>query len=251
MARPPLDKEKIRRSFDRAAPTYDAHAHVQARLALALAERIDGAPASILELGSGTGTLTEHLRARFPDARIVAVDFAPAMAERTQAAVPDAQVLVADAEALELDERFDLTVSSATIQWLADPQETLRRLVAASDRVLLGTFGPRTFHELDAVFAELGAQRGFPLLSAASWATLLRAAGARRVRTAREEVSTEYPSCAAFLSSLRALGATAGAAPQPRELVAEAIRRYDERFGGPHGVTATYELVLLDATVSG
>jgi malonyl-CoA O-methyltransferase len=222
---------------------------MQNRLALALAGRIDAAPDSILEIGCGTGTLTAELRARFPQARIVAIDFAPAMAERTRALVPDADVRVADVERLDLAERFDLTVSSATIQWLAEPERTLSRLVRASRRILLGTFGPRTFWELDAVFTELGAERGFPLRSAAAWAELLHAAGTGRVETATEERSAEHESCAAFLQSLRAIGATAGAAHNPRELVSAAMRRYDERFAVPGGVTATYELVVLDATV--
>jgi malonyl-CoA O-methyltransferase len=244
-----LDKERIRHAFERAAATYDAHASVQGRLALAVADRIADAPATILELGCGTGTLTAHLRARFPDARIVAIDFAPAMAERTRALVPDAEVRVADIERLELAERFELTVSSATIQWLAEPARTLATLVGASDRVLLGTFGPRTFWELDAVFTELDADRGFPLRSAAEWAKLLEEAGAVAVDTASEEQVVEYASCAAFLQSLRAVGATSGAPRQQREVVAEAMRRYDSRFAVPGGVTATYELVVVDATV--
>jgi malonyl-CoA O-methyltransferase len=243
-----LDKEQIRRSFERAAPTYDAHAIVQQRLALSLAARIDGAPASILELGSGTGTLTAHLEARFPDARIVAVDFAPAMAERTRAAAPGAEVLVADIEELDLAERFELTVSSATVQWLADPVATLARL--PTDRLLVGTFGPRTFWELDVVFEELGAERGFPLRSSSEWTEVLRAAGATAVDAASEEVRVEYASCAEFLHALRALGASAGAPPQPRELVTAAMRRYDERFASEHGVHVTYELLVLDAKLA-
>jgi malonyl-CoA O-methyltransferase len=245
-----LDKDKIRRSFERAATTYDAHASVQNVLALEVAARIDGSPASILELGSGTGTLTAHMRARFPEARIVAVDFAPAMAERTGASVPDAEVLVADVEELALDEHFALIVSSATIQWLADPAATLARLVAASDRLVLGSFGARTFWELDAVFEELGVDRGVHLRSGAGWVELLEAGGATQVTVAEREIVTEYASAAAFLQSLRAAGATGGAPQHSPGLVAQALRRYDERFAVPRGVQVTYELVVLDATVT-
>jgi malonyl-CoA O-methyltransferase len=249
MARRDLDKDRIRRSFERAAPTYDAHASVQLRLALGLAERIEDAPASILELGSGTGMLTARLRERFPEARIVAVDFAPAMAERTRAAVPDAEVLVADVETLDPAERFALTISSATVQWLADPAATLRRLVPASDRVLIGTFGPRTFWELDAVFAELGEDRRVSLPAGPEWEELLRSAGAGAVASDSKEVVVRYPSAAAFVEALRAVGATGGAARQTTSTVAAALRLYDERFRDGDGVQATYELVVADATV--
>jgi malonyl-CoA O-methyltransferase len=251
MARRDLDKERIRRAFDRAAPTYDAHADVQKRLALALAERIHDAPDSILELGCGTGMLTAHLRERFPDARIVAVDFAPAMAERTRVAVPDAEVLATDIETLALDERFALTISSATVQWLADPAATFGRLVPASDRVLVGTFGPRTFWELDAVFAELGEDRGMSLPSDREWADLLHDAGAAEVASTTEEIVVHYPTATAFLEALRGVGATGGAARQTTGTVARALRLYDERFRDGAGVRVTYELVVADATVPG
>jgi malonyl-CoA O-methyltransferase len=251
MARRDLDKDRIRRAFDRAAPTYDAHADVQKRLALDLAARIDDIPDSILELGCGTGMLTARLRERFPTARIVAVDFAPAMAERTRAAVPDAEVLVADVESLDPDERFALTISSATVQWFADPVATFGRLVPASGRVLIGTFGPRTFWELDAVFTELGEDRGMSLPSADDWADLLRACGSAEVATASEEVVVHYPTAAGFLEALRGVGATGGAARQTTSTVTRALRLYDERFRDGEGVQVTYELVVADATVQG
>jgi malonyl-CoA O-methyltransferase len=251
MARRDLDKDRIRRAFDRAAPTYDAYADVQTRLALDLAERIDDPPASILELGCGTGMLTAHLRERFPHARIVAVDFAPAMAERTRAAVPDAEVLVADVETLDPDDRFALTVSSATVQWFADPAATFGRLVPASDRILVGTFGPRTFWELDAVFAELVEDRGMSLPSAEDWVKLLHGAGAADVASSSEEVVVHYPTATGFLEALRGVGATGGAARQTTSTVTRALRLYDERFRDGEGVQVTYELVVVDATVQG
>ena len=231
-----LDKDKIRRDFDRAATTYDAHASVQNRLALELAARIAGEPATILELGCGTGTLTAHLRARFPAAEIVAVDFSAAMAARAQALVPDAEIVVADIEEVELDRRFDLTVSAATIQWLADPGATLTRLGAASDRLLLGTFGPGTFWQL----REVGVSPTLQLRSAAEWCALLGDAHATA-----QSLDVVYPSCRAFLRALKGVGAANAGAGSPSALAA-AIRRYDERFAVPGGVTVTYELVILD-----
>ena len=242
-----LDKERIRRSFERAATTYDAYARVQTELAHVLAAHIEDPPGSILELGCGTGTLTAHLRERFPAARLVAVDFAPAMAARTRERVPDAEVLVADIDALALEERFDLTISSATIQWLAAPEHTLPRLAAGCDRLLLGTFGPRTFWELDAAFAELGLERGFPLRSAEAWSALVPGS----VATTTSERVVEYDSCGAFLEAVRAVGASSGGPRVSAGELAAIMRCYDERFARPGGVQATYELVVLDALARG
>ena len=193
-----LDKDRIRRDFDRAATTYDAHASVQNRLALELAARIDDEPASILELGCGTGTLTAHLRARFPAAEIVAVDFSPAMAAPRPGAVPDAESSSRTSKsststaASTLPSRLRRSSGSPTLA------ATLTRLGAASDRLLLGTFGPRTFWQL----RELGVEPTLPLRSAAEWCALLGDAHATA-----QSLDVVYPSCRAFLRALKGVGA--------------------------------------------
>ena len=96
-----------------------------------LAASVEREPLSILELGCGTGYLTALLRERFPEAAIEAVDFAPAMIARARERVPDARFVVADIEELELEpESYDLIVSSATVQWLTEPEQTFARLAA-------------------------------------------------------------------------------------------------------------------------
>jgi malonyl-CoA O-methyltransferase len=246
-----LDKQAIQRRFERAAASYDTFSVVQREMADSLLETIRREPLSILELGCGTGYLTALLRRRFAQAAIEAVDFAPAMIARAAERVPGARFLVCDIEELELEpESYDLIVSSATVQWLADPEQTFARLAAALDRhgeLHVATFGPRTFWELDEVLADLGCDRGLNLLSAQEWETLLVGVGITRIRTHTYEERFSYPDCAAFLRSVKSSGA--GYAPRvlgPGTL-AEAIRRYDKRFTDGAGVSATYEVVTLSA----
>jgi len=95
-----LDKQAIRRRFERAAVYYDIFSVVQRGMAERLVERIEREPSSILDLGCGTGYLTLLLHRRFPQAQIDAVDFAPAMIEQARARVPDASFLTRDIEEL-------------------------------------------------------------------------------------------------------------------------------------------------------
>ncbi len=246
-----LDKEAIRRRFERAAAAYDIFSVVQRGMAERLIGQIEHDPSTILDLGCGTGYLTALLRARCPKAQIDAVDFAPAMIEQAKARVPDANFLTCDIEELELEsESYDLIASNATIQWLTEPEQTMTRLtesLSARGELQLATFGPRTFWELDEVLAELGCARGLNLLTAQKWETLLAGAGISRIRAHSCEERFSYPDCAAFLRSVKSSGA--GYTPHflaPGTL-AEGMRRYDERFSNGSGVTVTYEIVTISA----
>ena len=88
MSLTPLDKNAIRLSFDRAASSYDHHAVLQREIESRLLERIEflrHEPATVLDLGCGTGSASRTLAGQFPQAGVIArwrdvchVDFAPA-----------------------------------------------------------------------------------------------------------------------------------------------------------------------------
>jgi malonyl-CoA O-methyltransferase len=246
-----IDKAAVRRRFERAAAGYDEHARLQSAMAAELLPLIEGEPAAVLELGCGTGRLTACLRERFGGAAIEAVDFAAAMIERARERVPSVRYRLADVEQLEWPPAsFDLVISNATAQWLAEPARTLARLAASlrpSGQLLLSSFGPRTFNELDALLAELGHDRGMRLRDADEWKALLAGAGLTEIRTAAREERLLYPDSAAFLRSVKAAGAGYTPSPPPSATLAEALRRYDARFREGGGVVATYELVFLSA----
>jgi malonyl-CoA O-methyltransferase len=88
-APPKLDTPLVRRRFSRAADTYANAAVVQREVGNRLLERFDVmkiAPQTILDVGCGPGTHTSALRARFPEANVVAIDHAQAMVERASPA---------------------------------------------------------------------------------------------------------------------------------------------------------------------
>jgi malonyl-CoA O-methyltransferase len=81
---PKLDTHLVRRRFHRAATSYSNAAVVQREVGNRLLERFDLmkiAPATILDVGSGPGTHTALLRAKFPEANVVAIDHAFSMVE--------------------------------------------------------------------------------------------------------------------------------------------------------------------------
>ena len=82
-----LDKRAVRRSFERAAQSYDAAAILQHEVCRRMLERLDYIrvdPAAILDAGTGTGNAIPGLMSRYPGKPMVAVDLAVGMLERAR-----------------------------------------------------------------------------------------------------------------------------------------------------------------------
>jgi len=87
------------------------------------------APASIVDLGCGTGTVTALLHARWPAARLVGVDNSQPMLDRARAALPDIGWESADLATWAAPEPVDLIVSNAALHWLDDHATLFPRLL--------------------------------------------------------------------------------------------------------------------------
>ena len=105
------------RSYDRVSDPMTAWGRtILDRLALAGDERV-------LDAGCGTGRVTEALRERLPDGRVVALDASPSMLAEARGRLGDDRVeyVLADlARPLPLDEPVDAVFSSATFHWVRD-----------------------------------------------------------------------------------------------------------------------------------
>ncbi len=168
---PQFDKKLLRRSFERAAATYDAAAVLQHEVCKRMDERLDlikHQPALILDAGSGTGNALPALHARYPKARVIALDLALTMLQHgrqhTQERTPwwksllrqPASVLCGDIEQLPLaNGSVDLVWSNLALQWMNDPDKAFaefNRVLAPGGLLMFSTFGPDTLKELRAAF---------------------------------------------------------------------------------------------------
>lgn len=157
-----LDKNSVRRHFDRAAETYDDHAILQAEVARRLIERFDFIslqPETMLDIGAGTGHLSLALAARFASANLVAMDLSERMCRQLQKKLDKDAVgsdcvlpLCGDAENLPFrDHSFDLVMSNLSLQWSNEPDKVfaeVRRVLKPGGLFMFTTFGPDTLHEL-------------------------------------------------------------------------------------------------------
>lgn len=177
MAEAELDFAEVRRAFDHAAASYDAHAVLQREVCDRLLERLDFMnlqPGRVLDVGSGTGYGLAHLHQRYAAAELCALDIAPAMLHAARSRLPQPgwaqralsmlnrggqshHALCADMDRLPLaDNCMNLVWSSLALQWAHDLEATLKglhRVLAPGGLLIFATFGPDTLKELRAAFA--------------------------------------------------------------------------------------------------
>ena len=175
-----LDFAEVRRAFDHAAASYDAHAMLQREVSDRLLERLDFMtlqPKRVLDVGTGTGYGLAHLLARYPEAELCALDIAPAMLGAARARLPQptwtqralqrltphtlpaTHLVCADMGRLPLAAgSVDLVWSSLALQWAYDLEDTLNgfhRALAPGGLLIFATFGPDTLKELRAAFSAI------------------------------------------------------------------------------------------------
>jgi trans-aconitate 2-methyltransferase len=117
------------------ARTYDRSSEPQQAWATDVLARLEGiAPdATVIDVGCGTGRVTEELTKLVPQGRVLAVDASPDMVELARQRLGDrAEVSCQDVLDLNLDEPVDAIFSTATLHWVADHD----RLWAALSRAL-------------------------------------------------------------------------------------------------------------------
>lgn len=160
----PLVRPLVRRQFDLLAPVWDSMRSPDAFAPLEAAlGAVDGPVEAALDVGTGTGAAALAIAERFPAARVVGVDIAPAMVERARQKARDRANLsfeVADSSALRYDDAsFDLVTAANMIPFF----DELARVVRPGGTLVLSfSLGPATpiYVPSDRLREELGA-RGF------------------------------------------------------------------------------------------
>ena len=220
MSLTPLDKDAIRSSFDRAASSYDHYAVLQREIESRLLERIEfqrHEPAVILDLGCGTGSASRTLAKQYPQAGVIALDWAPAMLAQagdglTKHAQGGLNRVCADMHAMPLAARStDLIFSSLALQWSYDIPAVFRefRRIMKADAMLVFTcFGPDTLHELKQAWRavdDLPHVNDYPDMH--DIGDELLAAGFREPVMDAERLTLEYPDVMSLMRELKGIGA--------------------------------------------
>lgn len=208
---------RVQRAFSRAADSYDGAAEIQRqvvdRLIAELPAKLtaEPVPATIVDLGCGTGYAFAGLASRYPDSRLIGLDFSENMLRRAPT-LPHLQKIAGNATALPIaDATADLVISSLTYQWCA-----LDRALAEARRVLkpggtlaFSTLTGDTFGELRQAFAGIDeAPHVLPLCSPETISGEVARAGLVAAEFFRASSVARFASVRALFDSIRRTGAS-------------------------------------------
>jgi malonyl-CoA O-methyltransferase len=259
-----LDKNKVKQSFSSAARTYDDLATLQRRVGHELLTKTieNNAEKIILDVGCGTGFITQEIVLRSPQQKIVALDIALFMLHTTQAkigGVGDVAYLCADAEYLPLaNSSIDKIISNLALQWcqhLARVFEGFRRVLQPQGQVFFSTFGSSTLKELKQSWAGVDHyQHVNDFYSMDELTIFLQQAGFENIQLERKYYRSTYPTVMDLMRELKGIGAHNVLSGRNKKLTSKSqmqkmIDRYEQHRDGGF-IPATYEIIFVSASVS-
>jgi malonyl-CoA O-methyltransferase len=228
------EKHAVRRSFERAARTYDSNNVLQCEVGLRLLRHLDPIrldPARIVDVGCGTGLFFAQLAKRFPKAEMTGVDIARPMLEIAAQRTPGwkrllgmrhPRLLCGDAERLPVaGASADLVFSNLALQWCR-PQpviEEAARVLRTGGLFLFSTFGPDTLKELRSAFrAADGYEHVNAFVDMHDLGDGLVRAGFADPVMEMEVITLEYSTVEKVARDLKAIGARNALPNRPRGL---------------------------------
>lgn len=269
-----IDKKVLQIHFSKNAVNYDTYANVQKKMAHELIKAVtlegndvnDGI--NILDIGCGTGYLTERLIYFYPKAKITAVDIAPGMVEyaREKFKNKDIEFQCIDIEEAEINSKYDLIISNAAFQWFNQLEKTIVKLgsMLKNNGILaFSTFGSMTFNELhqsykiarDRLNLDMELLPGQSFLSCEDLAGICRRnladthSSMYRI-TSFEKLEYEYfDTVRGFLDSVKKIGANNSNRGRKTisALTREMMNTYETVYKEDNRIKATYHCIFLTA----
>ncbi len=243
-------KDRVERSFSRAASTYEKFSAFQKQsvddFAVFLRTHASGEPGRVLEAGCGTGRMTAHLRTLFPAAEIVSTDLSSGMIAfcRTRFAQDrNLSFVRRDFDQPYEESGFDLAVSSLSLQWSSNLRNAFAHLAAALKErgvVMISIPLASSLPQLRERFRMRGlAFQGLDLPGKEAVEHALRPSFELRESEVRTYVEI-HPSFHALLKAMRLNGTSGGNSGTPPSVLKALIR---ERK--PEPFTVSYEIGMF------
>ncbi|MBH44652.1 MAG: malonyl-[acyl-carrier protein] O-methyltransferase BioC [Gammaproteobacteria bacterium] len=251
-------KQKILKSFNKRAKKYDEYSIIQREVADRLIDRIKMIkinPKKILDIGSGTGYLSNKLKIIFPQSEIICLDLSSQMLNISKKKYPNLLHLVADAEDLPFkDSSFDFVLSSFTFHWCKDIDKLLSTIIKILNEkglLIFTTVGPDTLIELNNIFKEIdNEQHVNDFLDMHIYGDMLLSQGYEDPVVDVEKIKLEYPNLNTAINSLRETGSNVLLKDKTRKSnmkIKEKYRKFYKNNDYKDIFPITYELIYATA----
>lgn len=253
------EKNRIRQAFSDAAHGYDAVAQLQREVGGRLLRMApDGLQGKVLDLGCGTGFLTDGLL-KLPGSRqVIALDLAFAMLQTARdklSGKDPVSYICADAENLPLaTASLDGVVSNLALQWcrrLDRAFADIARVLKPDGRLAFSTFGDGTLRELKNAWAAVDDYRHInDFYDGRQLHRLLREAGFTDIQCHNQLYRPHYGGVMDLLKELKQLGARTVVAGGRRQLTGKRqmqamMEAYQRQCGAQ--ITASFHVITITA----
>jgi malonyl-CoA O-methyltransferase len=263
---PRLDKQSVKKFFNRAAISYDNAAILHEELINRLLQRLQyirHQPETIIDIGCGTGRGVRGLQKAYPGARVCATDMAYQMLLQARSnfrLLSKKRLVSADMERLPFAaQAFDLVFSSLAVHWSNDLRATLREFARVSrpgGLLMFSSFGPGTLAELAASWHSIDVHpHVHQFVDMHDVGDAMLAAGFAQPVVDAETIRMEYRDFRSLLDDLRNIGASNADVSRPRGLMTPKKLAALEQSYREHGYdkgkfVASYEVVYGHAWVN-
>ena len=260
-----INKEYKRKSFNRAASTYDSYSVLQDLISDNLIDRlkiIKLSPLDILDFGCGTGRNGLKLKKQYKASKIINYDFSENMlteARRKQKVffldkvnLSPYSYLCADIESIPLAENtIDLVWSSSSLQWCNDLPlvfSQIKKILKPGGLFIFSTFGPNTLVELREITESLfGEKKTNTFIDMHNIGDLLMSSGFSDPVLDAENFVMTYSHIQKLFMDIKSIGATNGNASQGKGLSGKSyinkIAEEYESYRSESLLPASYEVV--------
>jgi malonyl-CoA O-methyltransferase len=269
------DTAALKRNFSSAGASFSKGDALHREIASRMLERMDYikvTPNRVLDAGCATGAALRGLSQRYPQAQLLALDFAAGMAQRAAHAARQGGlsfggrlaglfkkstapwVLQADMASLPLKTgSIDMVWSNLALQWLDDPTPAIReaqRALSVGGLFMFSTLGPDSLLELRAAFAEAAGPEAWHVkrfIDLHDIGDSLVGAGFTTPVMDMEKITLTYEKLDGLLGDLRATGAVNAMRGRPRGLAGRAlwgrVRAGYEKRRRDGRLPATFEVI--------
>lgn len=234
-----MEKE---RDFSKAATTYRQNAIVQKLMAKALCQMCCNFYKNdfntILEIGSGTGFLSENIVSYFKFKKLILNDITDNFTS-----LKDVEFLKGDASRIDLPKKCDLIISNACFQWIDDIRKFFLKLKTSLNKdgvLVFSSFGEENYKEFKSIV-------GFGL-NYVDYLIILRECGYEALEFEQEIQTLYFSSPREVLRHIKSTGvALKNSQKWNKERLKTFENEYCNLFGDKNGVALTYHPVYIMA----